>query len=330
MIKEQLQTIDGASLNMTSGAGLIMSIVLGIVMFGIALGIKGETLKGIFTKPKSIITGIILQWLGLPLVTFLLIIAFNHFLTPMVCLGMILVASCPGGNISNFMSSLSHSNVELSVSLSAVSTVCSPVITPFNFWFWGNLYLKFASLSKSIVLPDLEIPFSEIFRTVFLILAIPVILGIVFSKYLPKAAEKMKKPLRIFSLLVFAAMVIGMFTQNWDVIKKYVGFIFLIVLVHNACAFGTGAIGSGLMKLPRRDRRTIAIEVGIQNSGLGLTLLLNPAIFKPEIWNNPETGIMYGGMLCITSWWGIWHIISGLALSAYYRKRPLPEDGNES
>ena len=80
------------------------------------------------------------------------------------------------------------------------------------------------------------------------------------------------------------------------------------------------------MKLPRIDRRSITIEVGIQNSGLGLTMLLNPAIFKPELWNNPETGVMYGGMLFVTAWWGIWHIISGLTLASLFRRRDLPEE----
>lgn len=79
------------------------------------------------------------------------------------------------------------------------------------------------------------------------------------------------------------------------------------------------------MKLPRADRRSITVEVGIQNSGLGLTMLLNPAIFRPEIWNNPETGIMYGGMLFVAAWWGIWHIVSGLILASIFRRTPLKD-----
>ena len=323
MIKEQLSTLDSVNLNLGSGTGLVMSIVLALIMFGIALGIKAETLKQVFVKPKSIITGVFLQWIGLPVVTFLLIMACNSFLTPMVCLGMLLVASCPGGNISNFMSSFSKGNVELSVSMTAVATVCAPVVTPFNFWFWGNLYLKYASLKGTLTIPQLEIPFSEIFRTVFIILGIPILLGMLFSSYFPKAAEKIKKPFSIFSIAVFAVMVLGMFVPNWQFFVKYIIFVFILVLLHNACAFATGFGGATLMKLPARDRRSITIEVGIQNSGLGLTMLLNPTIFKPEVWNNPETGILYGGMLFVTAWWGIWHIISGLTLASIFRSRPL-------
>ncbi len=326
MIKEQLSSLDQVQLNLGSGTGLVMSIVLALIMFGIALGIKGKVLKDVFVHPKSILTGVILQWVGLPLASFLLIVLFNHWLTPMVALGMLLVASCPGGNISNFISSLSKGNVELSVSMTAVATVFAPFVTPFNFWAWGNLYLKYAALTNTLTIPQLEIPFSEIFKTVFIILGIPIIMGMLFAHYFPKATEKIKKPFSIFSIVVFIVMVLGMFIPNWQLFIKYIIFIFILVLIHNACAFGTGYLGSTAMKLPRRDRRSITIEVGIQNSGLGLTLLLNPAIFRPEIWCNPETGIMYGGMLFVTAWWGIWHILSGLSIAALFRSISIPDD----
>lgn len=325
MIQEQLSSLDSVNLNLGSGTGLIMSVVLALIMFGIALGIKASTLKDIFVKPKSIITGLLLQWIGLPLVTFLLIMVLNPYLTPMVCLGMILVASCPGGNISNFMSAFSRGNIELSVSMTAVSTVFAPAVTPFNFWLWGNLYLKFAALSGTMTIPHLVIPFVEIFRTVFVILGIPIILGMLTAHFFPKFAEKVKSPFNIFSIAVFFVMVLGMFIPNWRFFIDYIIFIFILVLIHNLCAFGTGYAGASLMKLPRKDRRSITIEVGIQNSGLGLTMLLNPSIFRPEVWNNPETGIMYGGMLFVTAWWGIWHIISGLTLSSIFRRYRIKE-----
>ncbi|MCQ2157237.1 MAG: bile acid:sodium symporter family protein [Bacteroidales bacterium] len=325
MIKEQLASLDSVNLALGSGTGLIMSIVLALIMFGIALGIKPGTLKNVFTKPRSIITGLLLQWIGLPLVTFILIMVLNPFLTPMVSLGMILVACCPGGNISNFMSSYSKGNVELSVSMTAVSTIFAPATTPFNFWFWGNMYLKFAALSGTMTIPHLVIPFGEIFKTVFVILGVPIILGMLFARYFPKATEKVKSPFNIFSITVFFIMVLGMFIPNWHIFVEYILFIFILVLIHNACAFLTGFGGATLMRLPKKDRRSITIEVGIQNSGLGLTLLLNPAIFHPEIWNNPHTGVMYGGMLFVTAWWGIWHIISGLTISSIFRRKKLEE-----
>lgn len=324
MVREQLSSLDSVQLNFHTDTGIVMGLILALIMFGVALDIKPKTLLNIFKSPKSIITGILLQWFGLPLVTFLLIVATSSIITPMVAFGMILVASCPGGNISNFMSKFSKGNIELSVSLAAVSTISCPFITPFNFWFWGNLYLKFASLSGTVTVPKLVIPFSEIFTTVFLILAIPITLGILCGHYLPGLTKKITKPFSIFSLVIFFAMVVAMFVPNREIFVKYIIFILVIVFFHNLAAFGTGYFGAMMMKLPVRDRRSLTIEVGIQNSGLGLTLLLNPAIFDPQIWNNPETGVMYGGMMFVIAWWGIWHIIAGLTLSTCFRHSKLP------
>jgi len=328
MIKEQLLSLDSVQLRLGSGTGLVMSIVLALIMFGIALSIKPGTLKNIFVNPKSLIVGILLQWIGLPAVTFLLIMVLNPILTPMVAIGMLLVASCPGGNISNFMSAHSKGNIELSVSMTAVSTLAAPFITPLNFWFWGNLFLKYASVRFDVVIPHLVIPFTETFKTVFIILGVPIIIGMLFARYFPKATEKIKKPFSIFSIVVFIVMVLGMFIPNWRFFIDYIIFIFILVLIHNLLAFGTGFAGATIFRLPQRDRRSVTIEVGIQNSGLGLTMLLNPEIFNPAIWNNPETGVMYGGMLFVTAWWGIWHIISGLILASFFRGR-IPADEQE-
>ncbi len=319
MIREQLASLDSVNVNLSGDTGIVLSIVLALIMFGIALGISADSLKNVFTKPKSLITGILLQWLGLPLLTFVLTMLLSYWITPMVALGMLLVASCPGGNVSNYMSSLSKGNVELSVSMTAVSTICAPVITPLNFWLWGNLYLEMANLAGAIDIPTLIIPFWSTFAQVFTILGIPIILGILCAKHLPKVTAAIKKPFSIFSMAVFFVMVLVMFIPNWQIFIEYIIFIFILVLVHNACAFAAGYAGASAMHLPSRDRRSVTIEVGIQNSGLGLTLLLNTAIFKPEIWNNPETGIMYGGMIFVTAWWGIWHIISGLTVASIFR-----------
>lgn len=317
-IYSQLQGLDDITLNLGGGTGPILSVVLALIMFGVALDIRLSTLKNVFTHPRSVLTGICLQWIGLPLVTFVLIMLLSRWITPMVALGMLLVASCPGGNISNFMSSFAKGNVELSVSMTALATVCAPVITPLNFLLWGNLYLDFARLSNTLTIPQLVIPFWDIFTTVFIILGIPIVLGMLCAHYLPNFTKKIQKPFSIFSIVVFLVMVLGMFIPNWQLFVKYIIFVFIIVLIHNACAFGTGWCGASLMRLPRRDRRSITIEVGIQNSGLGLTLLLNPAIFDPALWNSG--GVHYGGILFVTAWWGIWHIISGLTIATIFRK----------
>ena len=316
-MKEQLEALNGVIINFGSGGMTIVNFILAFVMFGVALGIKTKTFKEVFTNPKSVIIGVLLQRIGLPVITFLITLILNPFITPMVALGMILVASCSGGNISNFISSLSKGNVELSVSMTAITTAFAPVITPLNFWLWGTLYSQFAIVHNDI--PMLVIPFMPMLEQILLLLGLPIILGLIFAKYFPNATKKITKPAQVISILLFIGMVIVSFSQNFQIIVDNIFYIFFIVLLHNACALATGYYGGRLAHLPIKDCRSLTVEIGIQNSGLGLILLFNPAIFPPEIW-----GGHYGGMMIVTAWWGIWHIISGLTIAYLFRRKPLP------
>ena len=319
MSEEVIRNLDALNVTMNGGSTLL-NIVLAFVMFGVALGIKPATFVDIIKNPKSIITGIACQLVLLPALTLCLIMAFGHWISPMIALGMLLVASCPGGNISNFITSLSRGNSELSVSLTAFNTAACVFTTPLNFALWGKLYLNFAGNHGIGSLPELQIPLGEIFQSIFIIMGIPLVLGILCGQYLPKVANILKKPLQYLSIAVFIAMVVIIFTGNLDVFMKCIRYIFLVVLLHNLLALGIGFGTSTLLKLPYKDRRTLTIETGIQNSGLGLILLLNPNIF-------PDTGAWAnnGGMLVITAWWGVWHIISGLTLAFIWRVRGRKE-----
>ncbi len=312
---DQLASLDAIRINFNEAGINTINIVLAFIMFGVALGIRPRMFKEVFSKPKSIITGLCLQWIGLPAITFLLILLLYRWITPMIALGMILVASCPGGNISNFMSAFSKGNTELSVSMTAVSTCTATFITPINFAFWGKMYMNLLDRKSAIEIPELAISFWPMFWQVLILLGIPIILGILFTHYCPKWAEKLKKPMQVTSLLFFLAMVIISFSQNFTLFIQHIWYVFFIVLLHNALALSLGYGGASLMKLPQVDRRSLTIEVGIQNSGLGLVLLFNPNIF-------PQEGI--GGMLFITAWWGIWHILSGLTIATLFRRKPLP------
>lgn len=310
---EQLLNLDPIRINFSAGGMRVINIVLALVMFGVALGIRPAEFKTVFIRPKSAILGLICQWFLLPAMTFLLIMLFRNYVTPMVAMGMILVASCPGGNISNFMSSLSKANTELSVTLTAISTSAATFMTPFSFAFWGGLYTRYLNRYADAALQPLHIDIWQTLETVFILLGIPLVLGILFVHFFPKAAEKMKKPMQYFSLIFFIAMVVLSFSSNFDLFIKYIFFIFIIVLLHNALALSIGYGVGSAFKLPRKDRRTLTIETGIQNSGLGLVLLFNPKIFPPEL--------AMGGMLFITAWWGVWHIISGLGVSFLFNWR---------
>ncbi len=321
MSPEVIANLDAIKVNMNAGGMNVINIVLAFVMFGVALDIKPRTFLDILKNPKSIALGIICQLILLPALTFLLTIILNDWISPMIALGMILVASCPGGNISNFITSLSRGNTELSVSLTAFNTAVCIFTTPLNFSFWGKMYLNFAE--KRMMIPELDIPFWEIFKTIVILLGIPLLLGMLCSQYLPKVAKALKKPMQYLSVAFFIAMVVLAFGNNIDAFMKCIKYIFLIVLVHNLLALGIGFGTGTVFKLPYKDRRTVTIETGIQNSGLGLVLLFNPAIFDPVIWTNN------GGMVVITAWWGVWHIISGLALAYAWRIRGRKEANEE-
>lgn len=308
MTQEAIAAVDSIQVTLNAGGMNTINIVLAFVMFGVALGIQPKIFADVFKQPKSVLLGVCCQLILLPAFTFLLALAFGSSISPMMALGMILVASCPGGNISNFMSSLSKANIELSVSLTAISTALAVFTTPANFYIWGNLYLHTANIAGEI--PTLTIPLWDVFKTIVILLGIPLVLGILTSQYLPKVANALKKPLQWLSIVFFLAMVVMSFWSNRVAFMQCVKYIFIVVLIHNLLALGIGFGVGTLFKVPFKDRRTLTVETGIQNSGLGLALLLGTSLFA----NFPP----HGGLLVITAWWGVWHIVSGLTVSTIF------------
>lgn len=309
MYGDSLKLLDSIYLNFNQESLFILNITLAFVMFGVALELKTENFKRVFMNPKPAFIGIAAQFFLLPLLTLILVLILNP--TPGIALGMILVAACPGGNISNFMTSLAKGNTELSVSLTAVADVSALFMTPFNFAFWGGIYASIYSKGSGLIIP-IEIDPIEMFKTMFILLGIPLTIGMLFSYKFPKITSKIVKPIKIASIVIFASYVVGALTLNWMYFYKYVHLVFLIVLIHNALAILTGFSIAKLFKLSKNNVRTITIETGIQNSGLALVLIFNPKLFDGM-----------GGMAFIAALWGIWHIISGLGMAAYWSRKPI-------
>ncbi|PLX06927.1 MAG: symporter [Marinilabiliales bacterium] len=310
---EALQAMDAAKLNFSQGGLLVLNITIAIIMFGVALEIKLEHFKELLKKPKPVIIGVISQFLLLPFLTFSLILAFWDNITVGVAMGMILVAACPGGNVSNFISTLSKGNAALSVSLTAIATISAIFITPLNFYFWGKMYQDFGPWTHNPLLQELSINPVDMFKTVIILLGIPILLGMLTNHFLPKLTDKVKKPIKIFSIIFFMGMVVIMFVNNYDYFVKYIAWILLIVFIHNAIAISSGYGFAKLFKLNFQNAKTIGIETGIQNSGLGLVLLFNPKIFPQEL--------ALGGMMIVVAWWGIWHILAGLSIASIWRRK---------
>lgn len=278
---------------------MLLNLAIAFIMFGVSLGIKKSEFIEIRKSPKSVLTGVFSQFFLLPFFTFLLIWVVNPL--PELALGMLLVAASPGGNVSNFYSQQSGGNVALSVSLTAIATLAAVFMTPFNFEFYGGLYMDKKDVQQ------ITIEFIPMFITVFTILLIPLFTGLLLTTKLPNLTKKIVKPIRFLSFGILMVFMIVAFAKNIDVFTAYYKYILILVFLHNALSFGIGYFTGKLAQLPIKDVRTITIETGIQNSGLSLVLIFT--LFDGN-----------GGMALLAAWWGIWHIISGGVISFIFQR----------
>jgi BASS family bile acid:Na+ symporter len=273
-------------------------------MFGVALALKVDDFKRVAEFPKAVLIGILSQFILLPMFTFLLVYIWQPI--PSMALGMILVAACPGGNVSNYFSLQAGGNAALSVTLTAFATMMAVVATPLNLYFYGNLYEPTAAIIQNV-----NLDFAEALKTVFVILGVPLVAGIVIRQQNEDWAEKWGELIRKFSIGIFIAFIILAFSANYDIFIKYISYAIFLVLIHNTLAFSIGYFTASAAKLNLADRRSITFETGIQNSGLGLLLVFT---FFDGL----------GGMALLVAWWGIWHLVSGLALSYFWSSQKIP------
>tara|TARA_E500000178_G_C17011075_1_gene750579 strand:+ start:967 stop:1914 length:948 start_codon:yes stop_codon:yes gene_type:complete len=311
---DKLFELDQAVFNFSDEGKLWLDIVIGFIMFGIALGLKSSDFKILVSNPKPILLGFLSQFVLMPILTFLLAISLSQFISPSIGLGMILVAACPGGNVSNYVSSLAKGNIALSVSLTALSSVSSIVLTPLNFTVWGNLFLNFYGQNNNLMsIPTLSINIWDVFSVIIVVIGIPLILGILLNTKFPKVTTKIYNPIKRLSAFPFFGLIGLLFYSNIELFLTYIQYVFIIVLIHNLLAFLLGYYFAKFNRLELLDRRTISIETGIQNSGLALALLFNPLIFPADF--------AIGGLAFIAGLWGIWHIISGFSIAVYWNIR---------
>ena len=271
-----LDQLDTVRLNFNQESVNLMNIAIAFIMFGVALSIKPKHFRAVALRPKPVVLGVISQYLLLPALTYLLVLIIRP--SNSVALGMILVSACPGGNVSNLISAISKSNITVSVSLTGITTILSLFMTPFNFAFWGGLYAKHSPLLVPITID----PF-EMFRTVFLILGIPVILGMFVGMKFPRFAKKVDTTVQAASILFFVGFIVAALAGNFSIFLRYIHLIFFIVLLHNGMAFLSGYFLPKAFKVEETNCRTISIETGMQNSGLDMALIFNPRIFPPEL-----------------------------------------------
>ena len=280
---------------------IILSMVLATMVFSVALELRIEDFKRVAQTPKAVICGLIPQFLLLPVGTWLATLWLD--LPPNIEAAMILVAACPGGSLSNVVTHMGRGNTALSVSISAVASIIALFATPFNFSWMIATNPETASWLK-----ELAIDSSGIYISLFLLLGVPLSLGLLASHRLPQLTERIRKPLGHFSLIALMLFIVAGLIKERQLLTLGLLPTLLLVVLHNASGLFFGWATSKVMGVSEKDRRAIMIEGGMQNSGLALGIIA--VQFNSDL-----------GMVTLASLWGIWHIVSGMSLAYVWRRK---------
>ena len=297
--------LDDVTLNLDASARSGLSIILAMMMFSVGLGLSLDDFRRVLRRPGIILFGTVLQVIALPALTFLLTFAIAP--TASIALGMMVVAACPGGNASNVLTQAARGDAALSVSLTAVSSALAVLTTPFNIMFWAGLHPRTSHLLSAIGLDR----WAFLSETAFT-LGFPLVAGLFMAERISPVAVRIRKPLHTLSLLALGGFIVGALITNGSPLAQAGWFIFPVLVIQDAMALALGYGAARVAGLPDAAQRAFTFETGIRNSGLGLVILLGH--FK---------GL--GGAALITAGWGVWHLISGGALAAWWSQRtPIP------
>jgi BASS family bile acid:Na+ symporter len=284
-------------------AGLaVVNALIAVMMFGAALELRLDDFRRVARRPAGLLAGFTAQALLTPAATCLLTIVLD--VDPALALGMMLVAACPSGALSNVLTWRARGTVALSVALTTLSSLAATILTPLNFALYAGL-----NPSTRALLQTIGIPAAGILAQTALVLALPVMLGMLLAARAPQLAARVQGPLRSLSAVALFAFVGGAFWENRGLFVSRFDDFFWLVVGQNAMALLIGALVARVARLSEADRRAVTIEVGIHNSALGLVILVT---FFPAA----------GSMMLITAFWGVWHLVSGLALSTWWGRRP--------
>ena len=247
---------------MDSSASVFLAVAIMIIMMGMGLTLTLADFKRVAQNPKPVLLGLTNQIVLLPLVALGLVYLFQP--PAFIAIGMILLAACPGGTSSNLVTLLAKGDLALSVSMTAINSVITIITIPFWVGYAYSTYLSEAAQMAS--------PTADIFKTLIVVLAIPLSIGMLIKNRAPLFAERMERPVRIASSVFLAVVILGLLAREFDLFQQYVGDTLGIVTALNVLTMG---IGYGLAKafgLNLKQGLTIAIESGIQNGTLTISL----------------------------------------------------------
>lgn len=293
-------SIDAVLIQIDSTGQAILGLVLALIMFGVALDLRVSDFTAVLRRPLAPLTGLVAQTLLLPAMTWAMTMILQP--QPSVALGMIVVGACPGGNLSNLITHMGRGNTALSVSMTALSSVVAVVATPLNILLWASLNPATAALLRQV-----NIEAGPFLAQTVLILGLPMLLGMSLAHWRPQLAARLRRPFQIMSWLVLILFILATTIANGRYLLTFLADIMPMVILHNAAALALGWLAARATRMNRPDTRAVTIEIGMQNSGLGLALILNQSD-------------ALGGAALIAAGWGIWHIVSGWALATWWRR----------
>lgn len=293
--------IDEILLNINSTGQLALGLVLALIMYGVALDLRVGDFVDVFKRPLAPLSGLVAQLVFLPAITWAITMLLQP--RPSIALGMMVVAACPGGNISNLITHMARGNTALSVSMTGISSLLATITTPLNILFWAGLNPSTAALLRQVSVE----PISFIGSTL-LLLGVPMVAGLLTVRHLPALADRLRRPLQILSFVFLIGFILAATITNWRYIGVFTTAVLPFVVLHNAIAVALGWGVAKVLSLSDYDTRALTIEVSMHNSGLGLALILTQF-----------DGL--GGAALVAAGWGVWHLVSGWALAAWWKRR---------
>jgi len=271
-------------------------ILLGVIMFGMGLTLSLNDFQALVKRPLEVGIGVLAHFIIMPALAVLL----THIIPmpPEVAAGVILVGCCPGGTSSNVMTYLARGDVALSVACTSVTTLAAPVVTPFLVWMFASQYLPVDPVSM--------------FLSIVQVILVPLALGLLFQKFLPGLVRAAIPALPLVSVVGIVLIVSAVVGASKPAIAQSGLLIFAVVVLHNGLGYLFGFFAAKAFGLSLPKRKALAIEVGMQNSGLGAALA--NAYFSPIA-------------AVPSAIFSVWHNISGALIANYFSRRT--EDGNK-
>lgn len=276
-----------------------LALALMLMMFSIALGLSVRDFRLLRERPSLFFAGVVSQVVGLPLLTYLLILVLEP--PASIALGMIAVACCPGGASSNLLTYLARGNVAYSVSLTTTSSLMAALLTPASVLFWSQAYGPTGDL-----LETLDVSPAVFLIQTMLLLAIPLAVGMTVAVRAPDVAAAIRRRTTVAGVLVLGGVIGYGIVHFYDELLPALPLLGVITVVHNAAAFLLGFAVALALRAGKRERRALSMEVGIQNSGLALVILLGQLEGQ-------------GGAAALAAIWGVWHLIAGAAIATVCR-----------